>query len=297
VKYFKNTSYQPKFIEIDGYPISYVEEGQGEPILFVHGNPTSSYVWRNIMPQVARSHHKRVIAIDLLGFGFSDKPNIEYNVDLHYAILEKFINALYLKNLVLVAHDWGGPLAVRYTIDHLDNVNQLMVMDTFLWNLTWDDFPKKVKLPFKLMRSPFGYFMIQVMNGFVKSFIPQNIFHKDRITKDLMNAYKLPFPTIKSRKAIRDFPKMIPVEGKPETSYKFFRYIEERIDKIDIPFKMLIAKPGMGEVDMNKVKQLAQDLTDFSYQYIEPSGHYMQEDQPELLVEIISKFINKNELS
>ncbi|WP_273565837.1 alpha/beta fold hydrolase [Maribacter halichondriae] len=288
--------FKSNFTKVHSFKIHYLDEGAGNPVLFVHGNPTYSYLWRNIIPSVVNRPNTRVIAIDLLGFGFSDKPNIPYTVDLHYSILKEFISILNLKNLTIIAHDWGGPLAVKYSIDHLDNMNKLLVMDTFLWNLTWDDFPKKVKLPFKLMRSAFGYFMIQVMNGFVKSFIPQNIYHKEKITAELMDNYKLPFPTVKSRKAIREFPKMIPVNGKPKSSYDFFEYLENHINKINIPFKMLIAKPGMGEVNMAKVQLLVDIMPNFSFEYIESSGHYMQEDRPDEVVEIILSFINQEHI-
>ncbi len=143
-----------------------------------------------------------------------------------------------------------------------------------------------------MMRSPLGFVMVQVMNGFIKHFIPQNILNKENITAELMGNYKKPFPTIASRRAILDFPRMIPVEGKPRSSFEFFNYIEKHIHKVEIPVKMIIAKPGMGEVNIEKVETLRSQMKDFSYQHLEPSGHYMQEDQPEELAAKILSFIN-----
>jgi len=289
---FTNFSYESNYADVKGYKIHYIESGYGKPILFIHGNPTSCYVWRNILIDVASSTGRQAIALDLLGFGLSEKPNKSYTVDLHYTIIREFIKNLDLKDLIIVAHDWGGPLGVMYGINHIENLERILVLDTFLWNLTWDDFPKNVTIPFKIMRSPLGYILVQLMNGFVKRFVPQNILNKDRVTAELMENYKRPFPTVASRRAILAFPRMIPVEGKPETSFIFFKYIEDNIRKINIPFKMLIAKPGMGEVNMYKVEHMTSIMPKFSYNYFEPSGHYMQEDNPEGLAKLIASFIN-----
>ncbi len=289
--YFSNFPFKPNYVEIDGYKIHYVEEGSGKPILLIHGNPTSSYLWRNIIPDLVKRTDRRVIAMDLLGFGYSDKPDKPYTIHKHFSILKGFIETLELKELTIVGHDWGGPLSVKYTIDYKVNVAAIVVMDTFLWNLSWDDFPKRIKVPFKMMRSWFGFIMIQVMNGFLNSFLPENIHSKSKITKDLMTNYKRPFPTVSSRRAIREFPKLIPVNGKPEFSKDFFSDIEENIHQVDIPFKMLIAQPGMGEFDMDRVKSLEDRLAQFSYEFVTSSGHYMQEDHPKKVSEIISRLV------
>src|SRR5688500_13925507 len=95
-------------VTVAGYKIHYIEAGRGEPIVFIHGNPTSSYVWRNVLSEVARLTGKRCIAIDLLGFGGSDKPKVRYTGGLHAAIVAGFIKSLQLQNVILVAEDWGG---------------------------------------------------------------------------------------------------------------------------------------------------------------------------------------------
>lgn len=288
----KNSTYKSYFTIIKGFKIHYIDSGAGKPILFVHGNPTYSYIWRNIMPIVEQQANSRVIALDLLGFGLSEKPNIPYTIELHYSIFKGFIDTLKLKKLTIVSHDWGGPLSVKYCIDNLTNVNKLILMDTFLWNLKWSDFPNNTIIPFKLLRSPLGYILTQVFNGFVSKFIPQNILDKEKVTKELLENYKRPFQTIASRRAIREFSKLVPIEGKPRPSYLFFKYIEDNIYKLNIPIKMILAKPGMGEVNINKVKILQARLPMFSYDFVEQSGHYIQEDQPEKLAKIIIKCFN-----
>ena len=133
-----------------------MEEGHGKPILFIHGNPTSSYLWRNVLPRVAREGGRRAIALDLLGFGKSEKPGaVDYSLRLHAQVVEDFVQKLGLKDLVLVADDWGGPMSAYYAIHHPDNIESLVLMETFLWPMTWqDDFSPEFRMPFKLMRSP-----------------------------------------------------------------------------------------------------------------------------------------------
>ncbi len=118
--------FQSHYITIEGVRIHYVDEGQGDPVLMVHGQPTWSYLWRNIIPVVAKS--RRAIALDLMGFGLSDKPqDRQYSFDEHTRILREFIEALELKNLTLVFHDRGGPIGLEYAVYHQENVKKLVL--------------------------------------------------------------------------------------------------------------------------------------------------------------------------
>lgn len=122
--------FESRYVTVEGHRIHYIEEGRGEPILFIHGNSAWSYLWRNILPTVAKETRRRGIALDLLGFGRSDKPNADYSVRLHYRIVEGFIERLGLTNLVLVLHDWGGPLGTFYALRHPERIQALAFMET-----------------------------------------------------------------------------------------------------------------------------------------------------------------------
>jgi len=136
-------------VEVLGSKMHYVEEGIGEPILFLHGNPTSSYLWRNIIPHAAKVG--RAIAVDLIGMGKSDKPDISYSYDDHYGYLVGFIEALQLKKVTLVIHDWGSGLGFRYAHAHEDNVRGIAFMEGLVRTVS---FSGSMKLMFGLMRSP-----------------------------------------------------------------------------------------------------------------------------------------------
>lgn len=119
--------YTHNYVEVEGSNLAYVEAGEGNPILFLHGNPTSSYLWRNIMPYV--ESRGRTIALDLIGMGKSDKPGIDYTFQDHYLRLEGFIEALDLHDITLVVHDWGSVLGLFYAAQHSDNVKAVAMMD------------------------------------------------------------------------------------------------------------------------------------------------------------------------
>lgn len=122
--------FESKYVEVNGSRIHYVEEGSGDPILFLHGNPTSSYLWRNIIPHVTGVG--RAIAMDLIGFGKSDKPDIGYRFSDHVPYVDGFIEALDLHDLTLVIHDWGSGLGLHYAARHEDNVKGLAMMEAIM---------------------------------------------------------------------------------------------------------------------------------------------------------------------
>lgn len=145
---FADFPYKPNYIEVHGSKMHYVDEGSGDPILFLHGNPTSSYLWRNIIPYL--SSKGRCIAPDLIGFGKSDKPDLEYRILDHIKYVEGFIEKLTLKNITLVIHDWGSALGFHYAMRHQINVKGIVFMEAILQPARWSDFPKDFKMGFKL---------------------------------------------------------------------------------------------------------------------------------------------------
>lgn len=284
--------FESKFITIDGYKIHYVEEGQGEPILFIHGNPTSSYVWRNILPAVASATEKRAIAIDLLGFGKSDKPNIEYTFKLHSQIIQRFIEELNLDHLTLVLHDWGGPLGMYYAVRNPKKINGIALMETFMWDMRWQAFPTTLRVMLWLLRSPVGFIMTQVMNIFINQFIPTGVVNKENLTDEVMRGYREPFPTIKSRRAIRVFPKLLPINGKPRASAEMMKEIESGLRLLSCPMLWILNEQGtLTEKDIPWLKEKIPQIETKNFGN---GRHFMQEDNPEKLSHILSDWILKN---
>ncbi len=289
--------FQDKYVTIDGYRIHYVEEGHGKPILFVHGNPTWSYIWRNIFPCVAWRTGRRAIAVDLLGLGKSDKPNLDYNLQIHERILTKFIRRLHLDDLIMVGQDWGGPLMTHYAVHNPHNVEALVLLETFAWKLQYSDFG--FFAPFvQLGRSPAGQdLLINHPTWFVENFIQLGVINQQNFGPEVFQNYLQRMPTPDTRVALAKFPKLIPITDDPDTlqsSLDFFTQIENglhRLRRADI----LIAKAEPGNLisadSWNKVLAFQAALPQTEIRSVGPGVHPVQEDSPVGIVRTISRWI------
>ena len=184
--------FESKYVEIHGSKIHYIDEGSGDPILFLHGNPTSSYLWRNIIPYLVP--HGRCIAPDLIGMGKSDKPDLGYRFFDHSEYVEGFIDKLDLSNITLVIHDWGSALGFHYASRHESNVKGLAFMEAILATMPrWDGFPPDVRTMFEGFRTPeVGWDMIVNQNIFVEQVLPGGIVRK--LTDEEMEMFSLNDP-------------------------------------------------------------------------------------------------------
>src|SRR3954464_10797213 len=185
-------------IDVHGSRMHYVEEGEGPSVLFLHGNPTSSYLWRNVIPHV--SGGARCIAPDLIGMGRSDKPDIDYRFVDHARYLDGFIEALGLGDVVLVLHDWGSGLGFHWARRHADRVRGLAFMEAILAPVSsWDAFPEGARQMFQAFRTPeVGWDLICKQNVFVEQALPGSVVRK--LSDEEMDAYRAPFPDEASRK-------------------------------------------------------------------------------------------------
>ncbi len=230
-------NFESKYIDIDGSKIHYIDIGSGDPILFLHGNPTSSYLWRNIIPYVTSSG--RCIAMDLIGMGKSDKPDINYRFVDHARYVDGFIDKMGLKNITLVVHDWGSALGLHYAMRHEDNIKGIAFMEAILKTSTWADFPKDLKMGFRLFRTPLiGWLMIVGLNIFVEKILPKAIVRK--LTEVEMNYYREPFKKIKDRKPMWRWPNEIPIDGKPSDVTEIVQAYSRKLKESDCPKLMFL---------------------------------------------------------
>ena len=278
--------FESKYIEVHGSKIHYVDEGAGDPILFLHGNPTSSYLWRNIIPYL--TPHARCIAPDLIGMGKSDKPELEYRFFDHSKYVEGFIDKLSLSNITLVIHDWGSALGFYYAMRHQKNIKGIAFMEAILKPMKWDGFPSDFKMGFKLMRSPgVGWFMICVMNMFVTQILPKAIIRK--LSSKEMDYYNAPFKTIKSRKPVWQWPAEIPIDGKPVDTYEMISDYNKKLRGSEVPKLLFTATPG-GIIEAKTVEWCKQNLKNLKVVDIGKGIHYLQEDNPHLIGEELAKW-------
>jgi haloalkane dehalogenase len=271
--------FQSKYLDIGGSKIHYVEEGKnaGNTVLFLHGNPTSSYLWRNIIPIVAAAGNSRCIALDLIGFGKSDQDHFKY--------VKGFIDGMQLannKNLIIVGHDWGGVLGFWYAFNHQEEIRGIAFMETFPFTISIDDFPPdfaKLLQAFRTKGS--GYELIQVQNVFVEQVLPSAVFNKQNLSEEVMKHYREPFPTVESRKPIRRFPEMLPLDPNVESEvYKIFQKLENTLSDFKFPMLLIKGNPG-AVIPEPRVKWLQEKIPHLVIRDVGQGIHYLQEDNSE----------------
>jgi len=287
--------FQSRFTTVGAHRIHYVEQGQGEPVVFLHGNPTSSYVWRNVLPRLVQRTGRRCIALDLLGFGKSDKPDIEYSLSLHGEVVRGFIVNLDLKNVILVGEDWGGPLAAHYAVTSPQNVAGLAFMETFLWPMTWEvDFSPKFRTAFKLMRGPLGYFLVQVLNIMTRVLIPQHC----PISRESLDYYIQSCPSVNSRRAMREFPKLIPIEGSPAESVAFFSELQAGLAVTAMPIVWLRATPGVVPTyeyptSFIAFERFREKVPRMTVKNFGPGHHFLAEENPVRVTDLLAQWMKE----
>jgi len=269
--------FEPHFVEVRGSRLHSVDEGSGDPILFLHGNPTSSYLWRNIIPDLTSAG--RCIALALIGMGKSGKPDIEYTFFDHSGYVEGFIEALGLKNITFVIHDWGSALGFHYARRHESNVRGLAFMEAILGPLrSWDQMHPKFQKMFKAFRSPdAGWDMIVNQNFFVEQVLPGAV--SRQLTEEEMKHYREPFLEPTSRKPVWRWPNEIPIEGEPADVHEAVENYQRWLQRTELPKLLLHASPG-ALIREQAVEWAKANLPNLKTADIGTGIHFVQEDNP-----------------
>ncbi len=290
---FPDLPYPSRWIEVNGSKMHYMETGDpaGTPILLLHGNPTWSYLWRNIMPHLEDSG--RVIAPDLIGMGLSDKPDIGYTFVEQREYLWGFINAMELEDIVLVVHDWGSGLGFDYARNHQDNVQAIAFMEALLAPLPSTDFLSPENKQFiETIRATdgSGEAMIMGQNFFIEGFVPQAIVRE--LSEDELNAYRAPYPTPETRLPVFVWPNQIPIEGEPAEVQEIVGAYAEWLPQSDMPKLLLYATPG-ALIPETAVPQIIETFNNLEAVHIGAGLHFVQEDQPDVIGESIAEWLGR----
>jgi haloalkane dehalogenase len=236
-----------KFVDVLGKSMAYVEMGEGDPIVFQHGNPTSSYLWRNIMPHVRG--HGRCIAIDLIGMGDSaklDDPGPgRYTFVEHREYFDAALDALGIeRDVTLVVHDWGSALGFDWANRHRDGVKGICYMEAIVCPVaTWDDWPEAARQVFQGFRSPAGEDMVLEKNVFVERVLPGSIIRK--LEEQEMAVYRRPFAEPgEDRRPTLSWPRQIPIAGEPADVVAIVQDYADWLATSEVPKLFINAEPG-----------------------------------------------------
>ncbi len=265
--------------------ISYVDTGRGDPIVFLHGNPTSSYLWRNVIPHV--SGLGRCLAPDLVGMGRSGKsPREAYRFRDHAAYLDAWFDALGLtKNVTLVVHDWGSVLGFYRALRHPGQIRAIAYMEALAMPLRWEDFGEAAPV-FQGLRSDKGEKLIVEDNFFVETILPRNVLR--RLGEEEMTAYRLPYLEPRARLPTLAWPREIPVEGEPADVAAIVERCGQWLARSALPKLLVIGEPGA--IMRGSTRDFCRSWPN-QREVTVAGGHFLQEDSPEEIGAALAGFV------
>jgi haloalkane dehalogenase len=288
--------YSKRKVTVHGLQMAYVDEGKGEPILFLHGNPASSYVWRNVIPHLVGMG--RCIAPDLIGMGDSDKlPNSgpsSYRFIEHRKYLDGFLEAVGVRNRVtLVLHDWGSALGFDWAYRHPHAIRAIAYMESFVKPITsWDEWPQEAVELFKTIRSGEGEALVLDKNFVVENFLQWGVLRK--LSDAEMAVYRRPYKKPgESRRPTLTWPREIPIAGEPKDVSEIIQTYGQWLAVSDIPKLYIETIPG---AMFQSHRDFAKTWPNQTHVKIRGS-HFVQEDSPDETGSAIATWVKNLEKS
>ena len=268
-----------QFANVNGKRLAYLEAGSGDPIVLLHGNPTSSYLWRNIIPELEGCG--RVIAPDLIGQGYSEKlPASEgadrYTFEVAFDYLDGLLREIGAnQNVTLVVHDWGSGLGFHWARLNPESVKGIAYMEAIVMPITWDDWPESARGIFQGFRSAKGEDLVLERNMFVEAVLPSSILRD--LTEDEMAAYRAPFDTPDNRQPTLNWPRQIPIEGEPPHMVELVAAYGAFMAESTIPKLFVNADPG--SILVGRQREFCRSWPNQTEVTVK-GLHFLQEDSP-----------------
>ncbi len=282
--------YEKQFVTVEGRRIAYVETGAGAPIVLLHGNPTSAFLWRNVIPELSASG--RVLVPDLIGHGDSDKlPASDgpqrYSLEVAYRYVDGLLSALGVqKDVTLVLHDWGSALGFLWAMRHPQAVRAVAYMEAIVAPLSWADWPPNAVGVFQGLRSDKGEELALQRNIFVEKILPNSILRT--LSEAEMQAYRAPFSTPDARRPTLNWPRQIPIEGEPADIVKLVNQYADFMAHSPIPKLFINADPG--SILLGRQRELCRAWP--NQQEVTVKGlHFIQEDSPVEIGQAVAQWL------
>ncbi len=271
--------YEKKFATVSGKQIAYVEEGSGDPIVLLHGNPTSSFLWRNVVPELIASG--RVIVPDLIGQGDSEKLPASggaerYNLEVAYSYVEGLLDTIRANNKVtLVIHDWGSAIGFLWAMRHAIAVRGVAYMEAVVKPVDWADWPEGAVGIFKGFRSDKGEDLILNRNMFIEGVLPSAVIRK--LSESEMDVYRAPHLNADDRQPLLNWPRQLPIAGEPEDVVNLVNEYGAFMAGSGIPKLFINADPG--SILVGPQREFCRSWP--NQQEVTVKGlHFVQEDSP-----------------
>jgi len=279
--------YERRRISVSGIEMAYVDAGAGDPVVFLHGNPTSSYLWRNVIPHVEGVG--RCLAPDLVGMGDSGAaPDGSYRFTDHARYLDAWFDALGLtENVTLVGHDWGSALSFHWAHRHPERVRAIAYMEAMVRPMTWEEWPESAREVFRALRSETGEEMVLEKNFFVERILPGSVMRD--LTEEEMETYRGPYAEPgESRRPTLTWPREIPLDGQPEDVAAIVGHYSEWLSASEVPKLFINAEPGV--ILTGAQREFCRGWKNQEEVTVRGS-HFVQEDSPQEIGEAIRAFL------
>lgn len=281
-------SYMCQRIRVLDSEMAYVDTGEGDPIVFLHGNPTSSYLWRNVIPHLEKIG--RCLAPDLIGMGQSGKaPGGSYRFVDHVRYLDAWFEALELrKNVTLVMHDWGSALGFHWSRRYPNRVRAMVYMEAIVQPITWDMWPEVARPIFQSLRSEAGEKLVIEKNVFVERILPASVLRG--LSNEEMVVYRRPYlEDGESRRPTLTWPREIPIDGQPADVSEIVADYAAWLVQSDIPKLFINADPG--SILIGKQREFCRSWAHQQEMTVKGS-HFIQEDSPDEIGQGIAEFLS-----
>jgi haloalkane dehalogenase len=279
--------YERRRLQVLDSHLAYVEVGLGDPLVFLHGNPTSSYLWRNVIAEL--DGLGRCLAPDLIGMGRSGKaPGGSYRLADHVRYLDAWFEALDLSRVTLVVHDWGSALGFHWARRHPGRVKALVYMEALVRPVSWAEWPEAARKVFQAMRSPAGEEMVLIKNVFVERILPASVLRG--LTPQEMERYREPFREPgESRRPTLTWPREIPIDGEPPDVTGLVQQYALWLSRSPLPKLFVNGNPGSilvgAQRDFCRAWPNQQEVT-------VKGSHFLQEDSPVEIGQAIARFVS-----
>jgi len=282
--------YERKFATVNSKRMAYVDQGEGDPIVFQHGNPTSSYLWRNIMPHCAGLG--RLIACDLIGMGDSEKLENSGPERYTYTEQREYLFALWQQigitnNVIFVAHDWGSALGFDWANQNRSKVQGIAYMEALVKTINWEDFPENARGAFQGFRSKAGESMVLDKNIFVERVLPGAVIRN--LTDEEMNHYRKPYlDPGEDRRPTLTWPRQIPIEGEPPEVCQIVDDYGVWLARCDLPKLFINADPG--SILTGRQREYCRSWPN-QREVTVKGAHFVQEDSPDEIGQAVAAFV------
>ena len=286
--------YRSHFANVLSSRMHYVEQGRGDPMLFLHGQPTWSYLWRNVLPELEGKG--RLIAVDLIGYGMSDKPDIAYEIDDQIRYLDGFIEALALDRITLVSHDWGSFFGFHYAHRHPERIKGLAFMEAMLTPIPgYEAFDPQTRAFFQTLRASQANAerMMVDENQFIEGILPAMT--KRSLQSHEHDAYRAPWADPAHRWILCKFPQNLCIGKEPAPIYQKQTAYMAWLQQTDLPQLLIHADPGV-LIPPPAIDWYFQQLPNLETALVGSGLHYLQEDQPKNIGQAIAHWLDRHAL-